>query len=57
MRLLIRMEYKIDYSEAGFRLIKYLAEGLVIAFIAIILPLGYFVVSILFSIDFYKKII
>ena len=38
MRLLVRMEYKFDYSEAAFRLIKYLAEGLVIAFIAIILP-------------------
>jgi len=29
----------------------------ILLFIAIILPLGYFVVSILFSLDFYKKII
>lgn len=29
----------------------------ILLFIAIILSLGYFVVSILFSLDFYKKII
>jgi hypothetical protein len=32
------MEYKFDYSEAGSRLMKYLFEGLVVAFIATILP-------------------
>ena len=32
------MNYKFDYSEAGSRLMKYLFEGLVVAFIAIILP-------------------
>jgi len=32
------MEYKFDYSEAGSRLMKYLFEGLVVAFIALILP-------------------
>jgi len=32
------MDYKFDYSEDGCRLMKYLFEGLVVAFIATILP-------------------
>jgi|TARA_B000000475_G_C15969315_1_gene436356 hypothetical protein len=31
-------EYKIDYYEAGTRLFKYLLEGFIVGFIAIILP-------------------